>query len=229
VLFTFDDDFPKDERKPEAERVLAARLRGKTAQVVVSAGMHVHIRENKSLPWQPIEPQRGRGRPRKASAGTWEDDDLLAEVSEIVGSRDERAQLGAEVYEGLKVLTRRVLGRPVTSAEDKTLRRLFYGTSDVRPEKAGVIVRQLLVWRHHVSDPDVRRMQRSLRQSVTHLSTVLVLKYDEQGQPVCDDHGRPILWIADEYGQPSHPHLPGEERPVRRITVVRPRVKMTFR
>ena len=44
VLFIFDDDFPKDQRKPEAEKVLAARRRGKSTRVVVPVGMRVHVR-----------------------------------------------------------------------------------------------------------------------------------------------------------------------------------------
>jgi hypothetical protein len=128
---------------------------------------------------------RGRGQSPKVSAGTWEDDDQLgADVQGIIGHRDERGELDAEAYGTLKRLADRVLGRPLTSDEEGTLRRLCYGTGDAqpteprrtrgrppmhdheprRPEKASVIARHLLVWRHKLTDPDVRRMQRSLRE-----------------------------------------------------------------
>jgi hypothetical protein len=202
-------------------------------------------------PALPSTVPRGRGRRPKATNGTWEDDDsLAADVSAIVGSRDERSEMGAEVYQSLERLTGRSLARRLTSEEKKILRRLFYGTPEVRPGKASVIVRQILVWRHNVTDPDVRRMQRSLREPVAHDFTSLVLKYeaeqplldadgkpakDEDGRPilvrppVCDDDGQPILWVPDEHGQPSRPHVPGERHPGLRVDVVRPRVKMIFR
>jgi hypothetical protein len=118
-------------------------------------------------------------------AGTWEDDDqLAADVQGIIGHRDERGELDAEAYGTLKRLAHRVLGRPLTSNEDETLRRLCYGSGDTEPAqprrtrgrpsthddearhptKASVIARQLLVWRHKVTDPDVRRMQHTLRE-----------------------------------------------------------------
>jgi hypothetical protein len=185
VLFSFDDHFPKDQRQAEAENVLAACRRGKSERAVVPAGMHVHVRERSDLPWHPIEPLRGRGQPPKVPAGTWEDDDqLAADVQDIIGRRDERAELDAEAYDDLKRLADRVLGRQLTSDEETILRRLCYGTGDaqlakprgargrrpvhndepLRPEKANVIARHLLAWRHNVTDPDVRRMQRSRRE-----------------------------------------------------------------
>lgn len=127
---------------------------------------------------------RGRGQPSKVQAGTWEDDDQLGiDVQRIVGQRDERAEVDVEAYGELKRLADRVLGRRLTSKEERILRRLCYGTGDGesaqprrtrgrppmhddeprRAEKPSVIARQILVWRHNLTDPDVRRMQRSLR------------------------------------------------------------------
>lgn len=122
----------------------------------------------------PSKEPRRRGRRPKPSAGTWEDDyQLAADVRDIIGSRDERGELDAEAYRDLKRLANRVLGRKLTSDEETILRRLCYGTGDaqpaqprrargrrlahddepLRPEKASVIARHLLVWGHNLTDP----------------------------------------------------------------------------
>jgi hypothetical protein len=151
-------------------------------------------------------------------------------VRDIIGSRDERAELDAEDYRDLKRLANRVLARKLTSEEEMILRRLCYGTGDaqpaqprrargrrpahddepLRPEKPSVIARHLLAWRFNVTDPDVRRMQS--HKCVAQDFTALVLKYgaeqpvlDADGKPVTDENGRPIQVqppVCDNDGRP---------------------------
>jgi hypothetical protein len=260
MRFSFDKEFPEDQQQPEAEKVLAARRPGESRRVDLPVGMHVHVRGSADRPWSLIEPQRGRGRPPKRSNGTWEDDDLLSEVRAIVGSRSDRKDDadddGADRLDALcRLASRELGGQELTPKQQRTLRKLLFG-GDGRSgnrksaEKASVIERQLLVWRHGVTDPAVRRMQRSLHEPVTHELTSLVLKYeterpvvgadgkpamDDDGRPilerlpVCDRDGQPILWVPDEHGQPSRPYVPGEPLPRRTIKKVRRPVTMIFR
>jgi hypothetical protein len=199
-------------------------------------------------------------------AGTWEDDDdLLAEVSAIVGKdRRDRKVSGPAIVKELRSMAGRWLGRTLTAKEHDRLRALTLGQLKIRralgrddtvsrtqPLKASAIVRELLSWRHNVTDPDVRRLQRSLREPVAYDVTALVLKYeaeqpvldadrkpvtDKDGRPILirppvfDEKGEPILWVPDEHGQPSRPYVAGEPLPRRPVKTVRPRVKkMIFR
>jgi hypothetical protein len=234
-------------------------------------------------------------------AGTWEDDDdLRAEVSAIVGKdcRDRKAS-GPAIIKELRSMAGRWLGRPLTAKEHDRLQALTLGQQKIRralgrdpasrtqPVKASAIVRELLSWRHNLTDPDVRKMQLPRKpKPVAHDFTALVLKYesyepfldadgkpathgdgrlilvpaaqprldadgkptrDKEGRiilirrPICDDDGRPILWVPDEHGQPSRPYgvldehgqlrpyIAGEPLPRRRVKAVRPPVKMIFR
>jgi hypothetical protein len=158
MLFTFDNDFSEEQRKPAAERVLAARARGKNAKVIVPEGMYVHVRQRADLPWHPIEPVRGRGQPPKTPAGTWEDDDLPDTVEAILGDPDDRADRGTEIREALCRVARDALGPERFTVEREDVLKL------ARKAIAGKIasleiVRQLRVWQHDLTDPAVRRMQ----------------------------------------------------------------------
>ena len=171
----------------------------------------------------PATPRR-RGRPRQAKpTGTWSDSDVLAQrVSTIVGDRDVREDSGVEAYEQLCRLARRLLCRRVTPEERTRLKELLF----TKKAKASVITRQLLGWKHGLGLRDVRRMERSLRAPISLDSTALVLKYAEDGQPVCDEHGQPQWWIPDENGKPARRFVAGEESRRPRVKVVRPRVKL---
>ena len=102
-------------------------------------------------------------------AGTWEDDDLRADVDALVGTRrdrkDDADDDGADRLDALCRLAARLLDRPkVTPAQQGTLRTLVFGGDDrsghrKAAAKASVITRQLLAWRHDLTDPAVRRMQ----------------------------------------------------------------------
>jgi hypothetical protein len=150
---------------------------------------------------------------------------LARRVYTIIGTGDEREDKGGEAYEKLCRLAGRLMGRRLTSKERKRLFTLAF----TKKVKASVITRQLTAWRHGVGERDVRRMQRSLHAPVSLPSTVLVLKYDKDGQPVCDEDGRPVWWVPDENGQPAHRHVPGEQPKPRRVQAVRPRVKLIYR
>jgi hypothetical protein len=180
VLFTFDDEFPKDQRKPAAERVLAARTREKTASVVVPNGMQVHVRERAGLPWQPVEPPRRRGRPRAPIAPPpdgrgfeWSDDAariLGKEVWKIVRNRDDnrhdtdRRQFDDGTIIGrLHTLAATFLGRPLTASERARLKTLFGGgpsrrrqdDRDRRQAKASAIALELIMWKGGIGERDV--------------------------------------------------------------------------
>ncbi|MGH9200983.1 MAG: hypothetical protein ACRD2A_07085 [Vicinamibacterales bacterium] len=110
-------------------------------------------------PAQPSAQRRGRPRTNRPT-GIWVDSDHLARrVAAIVGDRDERngdRRDGADVYDGLCRLARRLLGQPLTPTHRDRLRRL------ARTAKASVIIRQLVAWRHGLTDRDVRRMTNAL-------------------------------------------------------------------
>jgi hypothetical protein len=195
--------------------------------------------------------QRGRGRPPKTPNGTWEDvDDLFNAVTDILGDTDDRAERGTEITEALGRVAHEFLGADLLT-EKRRKRVQFLARKAVAGKiSTDEIVRELLVWRHDLTDPAVREMQKRLRVPVAHEFTTLVLKYesvrplrDADGKPVrgkdgrrilvqppvCDEKGRPILWVADEHGHPSRPYVAGEPLQRRPLKTVRPRVKMIFR
>lgn len=139
-----------------------------------------------------------------------------------------------------------------------------------RAESAYDIARYLLERRHRLTAPAVRRML-SRKPNVYDFTALVLkyeaerplldetgkpVRYDADGKlttddngrpiivvrpPICDEDGRPILWVPDEHGQPSRaygvldehgqlqPFAAGEPLPRRRVKAVRPPVKMIFR
>lgn len=107
----------------------------------------------------------GRGQPRKLPNGTWEDDDLVTEVSAVIGRPSDRTCDGAALFEEMCALANRVLPKKLTSAQRRKLWTLIFGGERRKPrppEKASVIVRQLRAWRHDLTDPQIRKMEASL-------------------------------------------------------------------
>ncbi|MCL4848105.1 MAG: hypothetical protein KJ066_16305 [Acidobacteria bacterium] len=107
---------------------------------------------------------RPRGRPRALRpTGTWVDSLLLERrVKRLLptgDARDDDETITATV-DALCRLTRRLLRRPVTTAQRARLRRLLCR----RPQRADVVLRQLYQWRHGLGDRDVRRMLKSRRE-----------------------------------------------------------------
>jgi hypothetical protein len=181
----------------------------------------------------PQDRSRRRGRPRKLPLGTWEDDGALADA--VSKALSERARYddgdvdhaGLDVVEKLCRIAQGMIGERFTSKR----RRALVSLALARRVKTSVIVRQLLAWAHDLTDPAVRRMQRRLcsqREYVT-TSTVLVLRYDEQGRPFCDEAGRPLLWVPGPDGEPSHVHPAGEPVHPRPVKVESKPVKMIYR
>ncbi len=179
-----------------------------------------------------IKPAPGQRRPPKTPAGTWEDDDdLLGEVSAIVGKdRRDRKARGRAIVNELRSMAARWLGRDLTEKEDDRLQALALGQKKIRralgeiasrktadrtpPTKASAIVLELLTWRHGLTYPAVREMQLPRKaKPVARDFTALVLKYEadqplldaETGTPVKDNNDRPILVrppVCNERGQP---------------------------
>jgi len=183
-LFSFQDGFSKGQRISAADALLKARRSDRSVTVEVPCGMHVHVRGDAADVWHPLEPVRGSGQPRKLPRGTWEDDDLLEQIKGLVGNVNNRDQLEAEAFDSVIRLAAKSSGRSLTSDESKALRRLIYGVggytnaqpgpaqrgrrqlgddNPIRPAAPSVIARQILAWRYSLTDADVRRMQKSLR------------------------------------------------------------------
>lgn len=187
VLFTFDDGFPKDQRKAEAEQVLAARRRGTSTRVVVPDGMHVHVRERASLDWHELGPRR-RGRPRilatpppHGRAYEWSDDaaaTLLPQVKAIVGDRDDdvhdtdrRQTDDGTIVRQLCALAATFLERPLTMAEKARLKTLFHGGPSRlqqtdgrtrRAAKASAITLELIAWKTGAGERAVTTYKKAL-------------------------------------------------------------------
>jgi hypothetical protein len=179
VLFTFDDSFPKDQRKDEAEKVLAARRRGQNTSVVVPDGMHAHVRARAGLDWHTVGPRR-RGRPRtpatpppQGRAYEWSDDaaaTLGPQVKAIVGDRDDdihdtdrRQTDDGTLVRQLYALAATFLYRPVTTTEKSRLKTLFRGGPFRRQAKASAITLELLAWKVGGGERDVTTYKKTLR------------------------------------------------------------------
>jgi hypothetical protein len=201
VLFTFDRDFPQDQRKPEAEKVLAARRSGASTRVVVPSGLHVHVRERADLPWQPIERPRRRGRPRMPPTEPpvgrgyeWSDDataTLGPQVMAIVGNCDDavhdtdtRITDDDTLLDQLNALAAVFLERPLTATELTRLRTSFRGGPsrrrqddgrDRRQAKASAITLELIGWKAGAGERDVKKYRKALRKGTR--SAVEFLRY----------------------------------------------------
>lgn len=187
VLFTFDDGFPKDHRKDEAERVLAARRRGQSTRVVVPDGMHVLVRARASLDWHELGARR-RGRPRMPATppphGRWYEwsdgaaASLGPQVKAIVGDRDDhihdtdsRVTDDGTILGQLKALAATFLERPLTTTEDERLRTLFRGGPSRleqtdgrqrRQAKASAITHEMIAWKAGAGERNVKTYKKIL-------------------------------------------------------------------
>ena len=187
VLFTFDDGFPKDQRKANAEQVLAARRRETSARVVVPDGMRVYVRERASLDWRDLGPRR-RGRPRMPATPPphgrgyeWSDDaaaTLLSQVKAIVGDRDDevhdtdrRKTDDGSIVRQLLARAETFIGRPLTIAEKDRLKTLFRGGPSRlrqadgpqrRQAKASAITQELIAWKAGAGERDVKTYKKAL-------------------------------------------------------------------
>lgn len=218
-----------------------------------------------------IKPAPGQRRPPQTPAGTWDDDDLRAKVEAIVG-KDRRDREGADFAAVCRLVGRKPTPKQKQRLRKLVFGGTTASGKRVLGERPSVIAREIKAMRHSLTYPAVRDMQAALHKPVAQDVTALVLKYeaelplldedgkrvalDENGKlvtgkdgppvlvrpPVCDEDGRPILWVPDEHGQPSRPYgvldehgdvepyIAGEPRPRRRGKFVRPPVeKMIFR
>lgn len=172
--------------------------------------------------------------------------ELAARVKQVVGDRTEKGRCldRKETLRRLVDLAREVLGRAVTGEEQDELECHVFGGSP-RPsaivrtlgtgvvarrtsQPVSVIVRMLMQWRDGLSYRDLLRFKSGGEPALSMLKQegklvpappappALILKYDEHRQPVCDAAGEPILWVADDHGQPGRrwDGAPLEPRPV---------------
>jgi hypothetical protein len=115
----------------------------------------------------PDNELRRRARPRKmVPAGTWDDDSLLADVQAVIGTTDERHDDGAEIFEAICRLAAQELRSKLMTARKDVLKSLVFGGrgrsgQHIDAQKASVIARTIVGWRHGVGERDVRRMQRA--------------------------------------------------------------------